>query len=166
MSAEPITDLAQARAIFDEWCAQRPGPGRLPEHLWALAESLVPHYAAPLVARELGLNPGRLRARLERTPSSSKRRVPKPAFVELRAIDLVPPQATGPDAMPPPHPTLEVVVTARIERPDGTRPGFNIGTGINFPLTDFTALAEVRLHVVLTEGKPILTLPLSVGAKF
>ena len=53
-----------------------------------------------------------------------------------------------------------------VERPGGTRPGFNIGTGINFPLTDFTALAEVRLHVVLTEGKPILTLPLSVGAKF
>ena len=53
-----------------------------------------------------------------------------------------------------------------VERPGGTRPGFNFGTGINFPLTDFTALAEVRLHVVLTEGKPILTLPLSVGAKF
>jgi len=53
-----------------------------------------------------------------------------------------------------------------VERPGGTRPGFNIGTGINFPLTQFTALAEVRLHVVLTEGKPILTLPLSVGAKF
>ena len=52
------------------------------------------------------------------------------------------------------------------ERPGGTRPGFNFGTGINFPLTDFTALAEVRMHVVLTEGKPILTLPLSVGAKF
>ena len=56
--------------------------------------------------------------------------------------------------------------TVTVERPGGTRPGFNIGTGINFPLTDFTALAEVRLHVVLTEGKPILTLPLSVGAKF
>ena len=60
--------------------------------------------------------------------------------------------------------TGTTVVT--VERPGGTRPGFNIGTGINFPLTDFTALAEVRLHVVLTEGKPILTLPLSVGAKF
>jgi len=60
--------------------------------------------------------------------------------------------------------TGTTAVTA--ERPGGTRPGFNIGTGINFPLTEFTALAEVRLHVVLTEGKPVLTLPLSVGAKF
>jgi hypothetical protein len=53
-----------------------------------------------------------------------------------------------------------------IERPGGTRPGFNIGTGIAFGLTEFTALAELRFHVVLTDGKPILTLPLSVGAKF
>lgn len=56
--------------------------------------------------------------------------------------------------------------TSTVERPGGTRPGFNLGTGINFPLTDFSAMAEVRLHVMLTEGKPVLTLPLSVGAKF
>ena len=49
---------------------------------------------------------------------------------------------------------------------EGTRPGFNVGTGIGFPLTDFSALAEVRLHVMLAEGKPVLALPLSVGVKF
>jgi len=70
------------------------------------------------------------------------------------------------------HATKETFTTGTgttavtVERPGGTRPGFNIGAGLNFPLTDFTALAEVRLHVVLTEGKPVLTLPLSVGAKF
>lgn len=58
------------------------------------------------------------------------------------------------------------ITPVTVERPGGTRPGFNIGTGINFPLTDFSAIAEVRLHVMLTEGKPVLTLPLSVGAKF
>jgi hypothetical protein len=58
------------------------------------------------------------------------------------------------------------VTPVTVERPGGTRPGFNIGTGINFPLTEFSAIAEVRLHVMLTEGKPVLTLPLSVGAKF
>jgi hypothetical protein len=56
--------------------------------------------------------------------------------------------------------------TITVERAGGTRPGFNLGTGIAFPLTDFSALAEVRFHVMLSEGKPILTLPLSVGAKF
>src|SRR3954470_17772694 len=55
--------------------------------------------------------------------------------------------------------------TTTVERAGGTRPGFNLGTGIAFPLTDFSALAEVRFHVMLSEGKPILTLPLSVGAK-
>jgi hypothetical protein len=49
---------------------------------------------------------------------------------------------------------------------EGTRPGFNFGTGIGFPLTDFSALAEIRLHVMLADGKPILALPLSVGVRF
>ena len=64
--------------------------------------------------------------------------------------------------------TTETITTGTttIERAGGTRPGFNIGTGINFPLTEFSAIAEVRFHVMLTENKPILTLPLSVGAKF
>ena len=64
--------------------------------------------------------------------------------------------------------TTETITTGTttVERAGGTRPGFNIGTGINFPLTEFSAMAEVRFHVMLTENKPILTLPLSVGAKF
>ena len=44
--------------------------------------------------------------------------------------------------------------------------GFNFGFGVGFPLTDFSALAEARLHVVLADGKPILALPLSVGVRF
>jgi hypothetical protein len=62
--------------------------------------------------------------------------------------------------------TTPLAGTTTVERAGGTRPGFNVGTGISFPLTDFSALAEVRFHVMLSEGKPILTLPLSVGAKF
>jgi hypothetical protein len=50
--------------------------------------------------------------------------------------------------------------------PGGTRPGFNFGAGIGFPLTGFSAIAEARLHVMLSEGKPILTLPLTVGVRF
>jgi hypothetical protein len=49
---------------------------------------------------------------------------------------------------------------------EGTRPGFNFGGGLGFPLTGFWATAEARMHVMLSEGKPILTLPLSVGIKF
>jgi len=66
------------------------------------------------------------------------------------------------------HATTEEITvgTTTVERGGGTRPGFNVGTGIAFPLTGFSALAEIRFHVMLAENKPILTLPLSVGAKF
>jgi hypothetical protein len=49
---------------------------------------------------------------------------------------------------------------------EGTRPGFNFGAGLGFPLADFSALSEIRLHVMLAEGKPVLSLPLSIGVKF
>jgi hypothetical protein len=49
---------------------------------------------------------------------------------------------------------------------EGTRPGFNIGTGVEIPLTGFTAVAEARLHIMLADGRPIVTLPLSVGVRF
>lgn len=66
------------------------------------------------------------------------------------------------------HATTEKITvgTTTVERGGGTRPGFNIGSGISFPLSGFTALAEVRFNVMLAENKPILTLPISVGAKF
>jgi len=49
---------------------------------------------------------------------------------------------------------------------EGTHPGFNFGGGLGFPLTGFWATAEARMHVMLSSGKPLLTLPLSVGVKF
>lgn len=49
---------------------------------------------------------------------------------------------------------------------EGTRPGFNFGTGVEIPLTGFTAVAEARLHVMLADARPVLTLPLTVGVRF
>jgi hypothetical protein len=49
---------------------------------------------------------------------------------------------------------------------EGTRPGFNVGTGVEIPLTGFSAVAEARLHVMLADGRPVMTLPLSVGVRF
>jgi hypothetical protein len=48
----------------------------------------------------------------------------------------------------------------------GTRPGFNAGAGVEIPLTGFSATGETRLHVMLADGKPIVTLPISVGIRF
>ncbi|MDB4888306.1 MAG: hypothetical protein JWL61_161 [Gemmatimonadetes bacterium] len=49
---------------------------------------------------------------------------------------------------------------------EGTRPGFNVGTGVEIPLTGFSAVAEARLHMMLADGRPIITLPLTVGVRF
>lgn len=48
----------------------------------------------------------------------------------------------------------------------GTRPGINVGTGIEIPLTGFSATGEARLHVMFADGRPIFTLPLTVGIRF
>jgi hypothetical protein len=49
---------------------------------------------------------------------------------------------------------------------EGTRPGFNVGGGVEIPLTGFSAIAETRLHVMLADGRPIISLPLTVGVRF
>ena len=49
---------------------------------------------------------------------------------------------------------------------EGTRPGFNVGTGVEIPLTGFSAVAEARFHVMLADGSAVMTLPLTVGIRF
>jgi hypothetical protein len=48
----------------------------------------------------------------------------------------------------------------------GTRPGANLGTGVEIPLTGFSATGEARLHLMLADGRPVITLPLTVGVRF
>jgi hypothetical protein len=49
---------------------------------------------------------------------------------------------------------------------EGTKPGFNFGAGLEVPLTFFIGMADMRLHLVLTESKPALTIPITLGARF
>lgn len=49
---------------------------------------------------------------------------------------------------------------------EGTKPGVNAGFGLEVPLTFFVGFADVRVHYVLTEGKPAVTLPITLGARF
>lgn len=132
MSAEALDDLddlARARAAFDAWRGGRSGAGRIPEHLWMLAESMLDHHSPQTVARELSLNPARLRARLDRRSASApKARSSKPTFVEL--------PATAPASVPPPGPVEPVdLVRLTLVRPDGT------SLTLAVPVTD-PALAE------------------------
>jgi hypothetical protein len=48
----------------------------------------------------------------------------------------------------------------------GSKPGVNVGTGLEVPLTFFIGFADVRVHYVLTEGKPAVTIPITLGARF
>jgi hypothetical protein len=49
---------------------------------------------------------------------------------------------------------------------NGTKPGLNVGAGLEVPLTFFIGIADVRLHAVLTESSPTLTIPITLGARF
>ena len=49
---------------------------------------------------------------------------------------------------------------------EGTKPGVNVGGGLEVPLTFFVGMADVRIHYVLTEGKPAVTIPITLGARF
>ena len=48
----------------------------------------------------------------------------------------------------------------------GTKPGFNAGIGLEVPLTLFIGIADVRVHYVLTDDKKVLTIPVTLGARF
>ena len=49
---------------------------------------------------------------------------------------------------------------------EGTRPGINAGTGVEIPLTGFSAVAEARLHLMLADARPIMTIPFTITIRF
>ena len=49
---------------------------------------------------------------------------------------------------------------------EGTKPGVNFGAGLEVPLTYFVGIADVRVHYVLTESRPAITIPITLGARF
>lgn len=49
---------------------------------------------------------------------------------------------------------------------EGTKPGLNAGIGLEVPLTYFIGIADIRVHYVLSEGKPGITIPITLGARF
>lgn len=49
---------------------------------------------------------------------------------------------------------------------EGTKPGVNAGIGLEVPLTFFIGIADVRVHYVLSDGKPGITIPIMLGARF
>lgn len=48
----------------------------------------------------------------------------------------------------------------------GNHPGFNVGTGIDIPLTGFSAHMEMRVHWAMTDGPSFISIPISFGVEF
>lgn len=48
----------------------------------------------------------------------------------------------------------------------GTKPGVNAGVGLEVPLTLFIGMADIRVHYVLTDSRKVVTLPITLGARF
>lgn len=48
----------------------------------------------------------------------------------------------------------------------GTKPGINAGVGLEVPLTLFIGIADVRVHYVLTDASRVITIPVTLGARF
>jgi hypothetical protein len=49
---------------------------------------------------------------------------------------------------------------------EGTKPGVNAGLGLEVPLTFFIGMADIRVHFILTESRPVVTIPITLGARF
>jgi hypothetical protein len=49
---------------------------------------------------------------------------------------------------------------------EGTRPGFNLGGGLEIPLTGFSAVAEARAHFILTDSRMSVAMPLTISVRF
>ncbi len=116
-------DLARTRQAFDAWRAQRRGRTRIPPDLWDQAVLLLNHHPITHVARQLRLDPTKLRKRrLAAHQSVLPNCSPAPHFLEVRASGLS--SKSGPTLTSDPsspRPTTEAAWRLQIERADGHR---------------------------------------------
>ncbi len=114
-------DLARTREAFDAWRAQRTGRTRIPLELWHQAVSLLNHHPITHVARQLRLDPTKLRkhslaAHQSILPNCS----PAPHFLEVRASGLNSDiSSTATSAPGAPRLSTEAAWRLQIERADG-----------------------------------------------
>ncbi len=116
-------DLARTRQAFELWRAQRPSRTRIPSELWDQAVLLLDHYPITRVARELHLDPTKLRKRrLAAHSSLAPDSSPAPHFLKMRGTRLS--SKSGPTLTSDPSSprlTTEAAWRLQIERADGHR---------------------------------------------
>ncbi len=116
-------DLARTREAFDAWRVNRRGRTRIPHELWEKAVSLLDHHPITHVARQLRLDPTKLRKHsLAAHQSVLSNSSPAPHFLEVRASGLNSESgSTSTSAPGAPRLTTEAAWRLQIERADGHR---------------------------------------------
>ncbi len=116
-------DLARTRQAFDAWRANRRSRTRIPPELWDQAVSLLNRYPITHVARELRLDPTKLRKRrLAAHQSVLPNCSPAPHFLEVCASGLSSGSGSTLTSDPSaPRLTTEAAWRLQIERADGHR---------------------------------------------
>ncbi len=83
-STTPIPEaITQLQRQLEQFRSTQPGRTKLPEAFWQAAVELARQHGIYAVAHPLRLDYTRLKQRLNGIPSQSRKRKPKPTFVEL-----------------------------------------------------------------------------------
>lgn len=115
MSNSQLSDLARVRNAFDQWRSLGSKRGRIPDHLWHAAISLLDRHTQSELCRELRLPAREVRRRRQCVDSQTS---VAHTFVEASAL-IASPQ---PSAQPQAH-SAHALPSVRfvLERPDGSR---------------------------------------------
>ncbi len=119
------TEMDSAIQAFKDWRSNREKMCRIPGRLWKIASKLSPQYPISTICRNLGLNWGALKKRIDHSSLSLSANANHPvkpqkqsSFVELKLNSQVrnqsPSLPLNQSTSPSPHCTIELT------RPDGT----------------------------------------------
>jgi hypothetical protein len=79
--------LQSVQKQFTQWRQHKAYRGeRIPDHLWELALSLIPHHTQTTIIKTLQLNNGAFRRRLKEAAKSNQLTSQIPHFVELQGV--------------------------------------------------------------------------------
>jgi hypothetical protein len=76
-------ELVEAKRGFDQWRRNRKGQRRIPDRLWRMAAKAAAIHGVPGTARWLGLNPARLKQRVDGLAQDQASPWVGPRFLEL-----------------------------------------------------------------------------------
>lgn len=113
------TEMEAAIQAFKDWRSSREKMCRIPGRLWKVAAKLSPHYPVSTICRNLGLNWGALKKKIDHLSLSAHanhavKPPNQPSFVELKLNSQEQAPSLLLNQSAPPHCAIELT------RPDGT----------------------------------------------